>query len=227
MTLSAIRAILRRRLGEPVAEYWTDANLLELINAAAAEVQKEFLKVVPDFAIRRWLTNTVAAQSLYLKPPMWHEVELALLDSTTGLYGTPLTRYDYDDARFHTTVTGYAIHGQYFCISPAPATSLNNGLRITGVPVLSMAADSDDLSPEIPAGLHMAIPVRAQIFALGETDDDTKKLWDEYRALTADLHMYFIKTGTTPEPIRPGGIDKGYRMGGSTGISNLNGVDQR
>jgi hypothetical protein len=210
-----MRTVLRRRLNEPVAGNWSDADLNDLLNTALVKVQADIMKVSPLAFVNIWHQDVVAAQEFYDKPVgLQYEYLVRLKDTTSGLYfqirngdyyalvsrnltlGTP-------PQNFNSIVpeTKYAHLGRHFAISPIPGVSVTAGLETIGVPTLSMALDTD--VPEINLALHMLPVLWAHIFARGETQEplvQTLAVIDRLEALIPDFYRQSAGDPVTLQP---------------------------
>lgn len=181
MTLARLRAVLRRRLQEQLADNWTDSELDELINEAYVWVQLQFYQSNPDGLIHIDYTTLEVDKSFYPWARGFISVkEMGYLDSSD-----PLGYRDLGASReFWLTRRQQSIPdeiswsnlGRHFSISPVPTETISNAIRKIWVGTLTLANDND--VPELPFN-HMSIAVKAQVMAYAETGDDTKGLKEE------------------------------------------------
>lgn len=163
-----MRTLLRRRLQESTADQWQDSDLNDLLNLGLHEIQKRVVAVDPFFLVYIDEADSVGSQDLYKKPVgFWYEFSLEVKDSAAGEYKR-IKREDDPEVQLsgNATVQTYSHFGQYFRIKPAPAVNLVDGIRLSYMPTLEMAADSD--VPDIHLALHMAAVVAAQMVTMGE-----------------------------------------------------------
>jgi hypothetical protein len=213
MLRSTMRTLLRRRLQESTADQWQNSELDDLLNLGLHEVQKRVVAVDPFFLVYIDEADIVAGQALYKKPVgFWYEFELKYLDSTTGEY-VRMTRDDDPDTQKMAGTSGtpkYSHFGQYFRVMPEPVTSLADGLQISWMPTMDMAADSD--VPDINIALHSGIVVAAQLVTLGETGVDRSTIAAELESLTNPeiIGRYYHRSAADLDQIKPQSLGHVY-----------------
>jgi hypothetical protein len=182
MIRSAIRTRLRRRVNDVQADTWSNSELNDVINDAMHDMQMAMLAVNKNAIVYRWRANIVSAQTEYSLPSgMLWETEVRILDSTSGDY-LPIDKWskkEVEKAQLgQLTLSSdqphvYAIEGQSLHLAAAPASSVTDGIEISGVPTLDMGADTD--VPELPIAFHMVIVYYAELLLKPEGNDDTKQ----------------------------------------------------
>ncbi len=197
MTRGTIRTLLRRQLGEVVAQNWDDPTLNDLANVAYHITQKEIMKLDPE-AFLEWVRRDIEADKEdYPRPEgSWWPNQVRLKNTSTGLY-TRLKFKPFDEAETWTTsnLTGnvWSRRGIYVFIFPVPTVAVTAGLELIHVPTLTLAVDAD--VPKVPLGLHMALVYLAKIVALGETYQNYDKDVAMVEKILWDLGSYYSVTG--------------------------------
>jgi hypothetical protein len=232
MNRANARDILRRRLDEPSVEDFSDVQLNELLGIALTRIQTRIMAFDPSafMAINR--KDLTANQKLYENPADYlHTYFVEVKDATTGLYvvappmpftdtlilvqgATPITNGTQRYARFGR---------KYIALYPVPTANLADGLQHTYCQHLVMADDNS--VPDIPLVLHLAVVIRAQIIAIGETHDDAKNVIAELASIEAEIPTYYQRSGDTPDTLP---LDLGKTYGGVDWRNGrTNGVDYR
>lgn len=191
-----LRTTLRRRLNEADgADQWSDSDLNEALILGLQKMQLFLMRQKPSAYLSIFKTDLVSGQELYTKPPgAIHEVMVSIsADGVTYKRMRKLSSYEETLDRATGSEQCYAdFDERTLVLSPAPASSVSNGLRWTGVSALTMAADTD--VPAIPLVVHEGIVYCAQIHLLGETSAGAKKVQDE------DLRSLLETYGPTVMP---------------------------
>jgi len=204
MTRSQMRVLLKRRLNEPTAgDQWANAELNELLNLGLQATETFLLAADPEAVVRKSQCATVTGQNEYGWPTdMLYEIEVSLLNATSGAYDV-VSKRPFADIRDLTTseTQCYAHWGRYCYLAPAPAAGVAAGLRITHVPALTMADDTS--VPKIPAQWHMMVVLNAQILALGEGADSAKGPMAERDSLYGQLQAVHRNSAAAPSPLEP------------------------
>jgi len=195
MNRGEARTLLRRRVNEPVADNWTDADLNLYLNLGYAWVLKQIRRVNKEAILFWQYRNTVAGSNWYEKPTGTTSiVEVGFKNVSTATDWTALTRKPYYLARDWTTSTGgsggivdtvYCHRGNYIGIFPAPANSVVQGLRLLTVPTDQLSLDADAFLIELT--LQWGVVLYAAIMAKGESPEDDAKDQRELARLVADI----------------------------------------
>lgn len=181
MTLARIRAILRRRCQELIADNWTDADLDELINEAYVWVQLQFAQANPDGLIHIDYTTIEVGRSFYPWPRGFiSSKEMGYLDTSNAQFGYrdlgPPRDFWLNRLVPSTQELSWSNLGRHFAIFPLPPATIPNAIQKIWMGTLGM--ESDNQVPEIPFN-HLSIVARAQMMIYGETGEDQKDLRDE------------------------------------------------
>ena len=175
-TRGQMRTWLRRRLQEVSAAQWTDSVLNDYINEGLRELADAIKEVSPEFIVYTDKHDIVADERLYPYPDsmdtlleVWYRTS-ASADATRLEYRR---RKSQDDLDSSGSEVSYSIEGRYIRMSPKPPAAITDGLEVKYVPILSLADDTE--VPKVPANLHKAAVLSAQIFALGDTAETTDK----------------------------------------------------
>lgn len=210
MNLQTMRRILRRQVHdyEGITDQWDNAEINQILNVGLAMVHAEVTKVNPQAGTYIDLSNLVAGSNYYFKPTglLW-ELELAI--SSDGVNYTVIEKRDYEFLRRRgaslsgaagAASTYYSHLGRYFYLDPAPAASVVNGLRVVGVGVQELAADTD-VPYSIPLPLHFAIVLAAKIMLLEETEEEATQAMTKYNGMIADIGSWYHPSGGIPEQV--------------------------
>ena len=198
------RAILRSRLHEEVSDQWSDARLNTLLNLGLAEVQKKIIAIDPMAFV--WIDKgdivvPAGREMLYPWPEGFqYEFEVAVLGDD-GKYGV-IPRIDYHASRDYSSELAYAPHGAHFILAPAPTSAKVDGLQIKYMPTLTMASDAVTLP--VKQGLHMAVVIYAERFALGDTGESRKDSQEELAEIINGIPQFYVASASTPRQL---GID--------------------
>lgn len=185
MNRAGMREILRRRLNESSADFWSDSALNTLLETAAYDVQCQLLVFNP-LCLLNWMTTPITHDvQFYAKPVgFWWEyefgVKLTAAATAYSYYDSPLPYKRLRD----TQEAGYAHVGRHFYLSPKPAEDVAAGIQLLYTPLLSM---SDDTSvPDISPAYHMAILVKAHLLTFPETAESPLQaaVMDEWKKET-------------------------------------------
>lgn len=173
LTLAQARTLLRRRLQEPTADQWTDADLTSLLNLGISDVQKLIQGPDPEAYITSADQNIVAGTSDYAFPTgAWWPQSVALYDTVALTYGDLGDPVPWGERVL--AVAGdeskWSLFGRKVRISPTPSASVTSGLRIYYIQSLSESVDGNPLP--VPDPLHGLVVLYAQEWARGETDED-------------------------------------------------------
>lgn len=214
-----MRRILQRRLGDPNEVEFTDSELNEILNLAAADVQGHVMAFDPTAFMTVTRQNVVSGTDLYRKPDGWWAIaEVRLLNSTSGKYlslRNPVDPYALDliDSAADAGSTRYAHFGQYIKLGPIPSTSVTNGLEWWWVPSAEIADDAaeDGQAYSIHIALHNAIMQKAFLILAPELDEQTNLqfLEKQYERDIERIPQYYRRQAGQEVPFRPD-VDKGY-----------------
>lgn len=209
-----MRDLLRRRKKDEAQVNWTDSQLNNLLNEAAAFVQKEIMKVNPTAFLKITRQHIKANVDRYTKPEgIWSLVDVAKLNSSTGRYeslGTPTDIYEIRGIQSSTgsTPSKFADFGEEILLGPKPTADQTDGLEWIWVMTASMSQDDDVLGLHI--GLHNAVVLRAEILLAPETAaPDTAEARKQLAEELVDIPEYYRRTAGLETPLQPG-INKGY-----------------
>lgn len=196
LTLAQARTILRRRLQEPTADQWANADLDSLIGLGILEAQQLVQGADADAYLTEFKDHLVDGTSDYAFPAgSWWPVEVAILDSDTGEYadlGRPYGRLENADIQTGETPR-WAIFGRYIRIFPTPSENVVQGLRINAIKSLVIGADGDQLP--VPDPLHGLTVLYAERWAIGETGEAADEVNKAIDRQEAKFPMWFRRSG--------------------------------
>lgn len=226
MTRGEMRTLLRKRIQEVSADQWTDSDLNSLLNVALSRIQTLVMKVHPDAFLYRYYRNIEANNEFYGWPAgLLFVVSVETKTSASGSYKRrrPMKYVDTLDTPASSAEPRYARVADFLVHSPTPTENISQGIRIWGVPTLTMAADSD--VPAVVLPLHIAAVYWAQVFAVGETKEVIKVVKEELAAIISDIPQWYHVSGDEPATLD---IDLGKDITYGMGVTFSNpGVDNR
>jgi hypothetical protein len=175
-----MRTLLARQLQDDNHDLWDSSTKNELLNRGLEFMETAILQVDPESFIEISTANMVynndGYDDLYAKPIGCmgiKKVELKYSGDSDYAEASKLRNDqivdlredDLDDSQVH-----WAPFGRWIRIHPMPTATSTAGVRLTFIPTLAMAADSD--VPDIPSLLHVGIVYAARMYAMAETDED-------------------------------------------------------
>ena len=186
MNLGTMRALLRRRLQEQIADNWDDDTLNVMLNLSYALILKQVRKADPEALLFWDYRNTQVNVTWYEKPAGTRgPIEVGLKSAASDTDWTPLTRKPYYLARDWTGETVYCHRGNFIGIFPAPTVSVTQGIQFIHAPTDTLAVDTD--FPKIEQTLHYAIVLWATLIAKGESPESDDKDAKELARLIGDI----------------------------------------
>lgn len=205
LTLATARTLLRRRLQEPTADQWTNAELDTLINLSISYVQKLVQALDPEAFVIATAQNIVSGTRDYDPPTgAWNFIAAEWVGTTETIGLENIPRYEILAAA-QGEVQSITRFGKKLRLTPTPSESVTSGLLVYHVPSLSVAADGDVLPFIDP--LHGLVVLRAEKWAIGETgeaSDEVQKQIDEEVRL---LPLYYQSGASSRVTVD---VDKGY-----------------
>jgi len=181
-----MRALLRRRLQEQIADNWDDDTLNVMLNLSYALILKQVRKADPEALLFWDYRNTQVNVTWYEKPAGTRgPIEVGLKSAASDTDWTPLTRKPYYLARDWTGETVYCHRGNFIGIFPAPTVSVTQGIQFIHAPTDTLAVDTD--FPKIEQTLHYAIVLWATLIAKGESPESDDKDAKELARLIGDI----------------------------------------
>lgn len=205
MTRGTMRTMVRRRLMETTANHWSDSNVNDLIDLGIQAVQTMIMAIDPERFVFLYQRDIVADNDLYEWPVgMDYAYGVYLLNSSTGNY-EPLEKVDSwraiasNYAAEDDATTRYARLGQYVMLSPKPATTIANGLRIFFHPTLTAADDAT--VPLIPIRTHYLACLLAARFGLPQAGQDRDEIDKEIAPLVQEMPRWYRAGTTAPNQI--------------------------
>jgi len=188
-----IRNFLRRRLQDQVSSGgpWDDTDLDALIDLGTHRMQLFLMSFAPDVLIYIAKANLVINDPLVELPEgTWTLKMVQILDTASGAYKRIRSKgYEELVARNEgsppATATQYARLAEWLYLSPAPAASVVDGVRLHYVPSHSMSSDTD--IPKVPLMTHMGIALQANVYALPEVGDEVEATRRDLLEMRADI----------------------------------------
>jgi len=170
-----------------------DGHLTSALNVAAYQVQAKVMRVAPDVFRKHWFRDLLPNVYRYQLPRGFIRPKLVMLNGVmadpgtergieTGLYGS--------DPFFNIT-------GGEIVISPKPETTVDNGLHVLYVPVLSLSGATDDLQDQgLVEPLHMAVVLWAVKLLMPEGGEENEKIDAEILSLTNQIPEFYGTHGS-------------------------------
>jgi hypothetical protein len=236
MNLLQMRTLLRRRLQEPTADQWSDSDLNDLLNMSLARLQTIIMKYDPDAFLTVFRKDITVSQKYYETPADFlYIMTVEVLDVPSGNYGQ-IRSMKFQDTL--NTVLGTApimppvaqrygrLGRKNLFLYPIPTATVANGLQITYCPTLVMA--NDQSVPDLPLVLHMAVVMRAQLYAMDETGEDAKAIQGALAEILSEIPTWYLRSADEPDTLDIDlGKDKlyGNPMAGVGALRN--GIDAR
>lgn len=236
MTRGQMRTLLRRRLQEPDEDQFTDSELNDLLNLALSRLQTVIMTYDPDAFLSMYRKDITLGQKLYETPAdFMYVVTVEVLDVPSSNYGQ-IRPMKYQDTL--NTVLGTAPimppvaqrYGRFgrknLFLYPIPTATVADGLQVVYCPTLVMS--DDDSVPDLPLVLHMAVVMRAQLYAMDETGDDAKAVQASLGEILAEIPRWYQRSADEPDTLDIDlGKDKlyGNPMAGVGALRN--GIDAR
>lgn len=226
MTRATMRTLLRRALNEILPDQFDDATLNIYLNEAVHQLQISVMKFDPDAFIWEATAALAKDQELYdLPTDLWQIRVISILDPTSakyipiekGLLTTARAGNNFSTGAFPAisakgsgpyTSTHWFRMGQFLGFSPVPVANLAAGFKVTYVPTLGMALDTD--VPPIHVGIHYGIVLWAVLIATGETAEATQAVRERLATVLSEIpNVYGQDSEGSPPQFNPQ-IDKRY-----------------
>jgi hypothetical protein len=200
---------------DQVEEQWDDTDINRFLGFGLLELEKEILKIDPGAFLeinRADIVGPATPNNEFYEWPagMLYETEVSIKDETSGDY-VPIRRGTLKEAReavADATIIYVRYDSNFLMLSPKPSKSIVNGLQVTGVPMLTMAVDTD--VPPIKIILQPTIPLFAELFAVPEVGSGDERTSKELARIVNGIPLYYVKSGGTPQYLEVAGVDKGY-----------------
>jgi len=205
LTLATALSLLRRRLQEPTADQWTDADLLILINLGIGSVQKLVQTIDPDAFTIATAQDIVSGTRDYNWPTgAWVPVAVEWVGATETTAIEKIPRYEILAAAQGDTprVTRF---GTKLRVTPTPTENVTSGLLVYHIPTLSVAADADAIPFIDP--LHILVVLFAEKWAIGDTGEDAAAVQKDIDYEVALLPGYYRSGADERITVE---VDKGY-----------------
>lgn len=167
-----LRERVRGYLDEPVAAFWTDAELNNWINQGYFFYYQWVVMSFDGYFAEETNLNIVANQALYPMPANFYKIRL--LERIFSTFTVPLRVFDRMESANMTSNTNfsnlylptYRFEGSSVVLEPTPGLSITNGLRLEYVPQpVQMNLDSDSPDPDFLVMWEETIVLRAAIAA--------------------------------------------------------------
>jgi hypothetical protein len=198
-----MRRILRRRIDDPEPEggttfQWSNEDLDEVLNLAAAEIQAEIKIVDPQAFIRVTRSDIEADTPLAPKPQNAGPILDVKALSDEGEYvsmGAPI-RFDQTSAVGSSDSMRYAIVGRWIYLAPTPTEAVENGLEwwFSETAQIATGESNDSSTFPIDVNLHDALIMRAQLMLIGEGSDEAKTLRELYTMAITKIPTHYRRT---------------------------------
>ncbi len=203
MIRSVLRTLLRRQLGEVMADAWEDSDLNTLIDAGCDQVGAMFFAMAPDRApINVQLNNFVRDAgyqyaTIALPAGFTRMNALSLLQSDGTYLEIPKETKELVEGLTTGNDAGWAYNGNAVIVGPAPSVAQANGVRFRYSGGITLATDQS--VPPFPSSLHLAVMYEAKAIALGETGDDDTPLQRTLTRLYNKFAGEYLDGGGRPE----------------------------
>lgn len=205
-----MRSLLRRRLDDPELldgdpgdnQFFSDANLDEILNLAAQRLQRMITIVEPAAFLDITEQNLEANVWKYPKPRgAWSIQDVRMQDATSGEYrslGEPVDPWDLDQvARSAGSTTRFGFFGRFIRLAPTPTTALTNGLQWWVVQSVEVAtgAQYDNESFDFHTGLaNLHILLAQEVSSPEQTGDGMDELRKLISAEQETIPLYYRRT---------------------------------
>ena len=170
-----MRTITRRLILETTADQWSDADVNDMLNISAQNVQTRVMEVDPE-AFNTWARINITKDERFYPMPTdaLYETELAYTEDAANNEYQAMKLVDFfvlrdsakanarlDSRRNESVNYEYARTGRFYYLGWKPSAAITDGLENIYVRALSMANDTDVLALVLP--LHYAVCLDAAL----------------------------------------------------------------
>ena len=203
--------VRHRLLDTEKVDFPDDGRIISALNVGAWQVQKSVMKVAPDVFRRHTFRNLEVDKYRYRLPRGHIRMKQVFVNYGHGggeIEALPGMEMLIERGRYGSELR-YVTTGGELVISVKPDVSVEDGIHLLEVPMLSMAAEDDDLEDQgLSASLHMGVVLWAVKLLTPEGGEANKDLDAEIISVLADIPTCYGMAGAG-EPIEVEGTGLG------------------